>query len=127
MLIAALSFAVVAVLQIWINQNEASGAAKVWFGWQVLPYWLITIAEVMVSITGLEFAYTQAPARMKSTIMGFWLLTVALGNVLVAFLAGFKNLERVNFFWAFAGLSLAAGLLFGLRAYFYTQRDYTQE
>jgi POT family proton-dependent oligopeptide transporter len=64
---------------------------------------------------------------MKSTIMGFWLLTVALGNVLVAFLAGFQGLERVQFFWTFAGLSAAAGLLFGLRAYFYVQKDYTQE
>jgi POT family proton-dependent oligopeptide transporter len=103
------------------------GTGHVWFGWQVIPYLLITIAEVMVSITGLEFAYTQAPARMKSTVMGFWMLTVALGNVLVAFLAGFKELERVYFFWTFAGLSAAAGLLFGLRAYFYVQKDYTQE
>ena len=69
----------------------------------------------------------QAPARMKSTIMGFWLLTVALGNVLVSFLAGFEKLERVNFFWTFTGLSAAAGLLFALRAYFYVPKDYPQE
>lgn len=127
MFIAALSFVIVALLQAWIDGNEASGAAKVWFAWQIIPYLLITVAEVMVSITGLEFAYTQAPARMKSTIMGFWLLTVALGNVLVAFLAGFEKLPRVYFFWTFAGLSFAAGLLFALRAYFYVQKDYTQE
>jgi POT family proton-dependent oligopeptide transporter len=105
----------------------AGSKAHVWFGWQIIAYLLMTVAEVMVSITGLEFAYTQAPARMKSTIMGFWLLTVALGNVLVAFLAGFEQLERVTFFWTFAGLCAAAGLLFGLRAYFYVQKDYTQE
>jgi POT family proton-dependent oligopeptide transporter len=127
MFVAGLSFAVVALLQAWIDANERDGLAKVWFGWQIIPYLLVTVAEVLVSITGLEFAYTQAPARMKSTIMGFWLLTVALGNVLVTFLAGFEKLERVNFFWTFAGLSAAAGLLFGLRAYFYVQKDYTQE
>jgi proton-dependent oligopeptide transporter, POT family len=127
MFIAASSFVVVALLQTWINHNEASGLPKVWFAWQIIPYLLITVAEVMVSITGLEFAYTQAPARMKSTIMGFWLLTVALGNVLVAFLAGFEKLPRVYFFWTFAGLSFAAGLLFAVRACFYVQRDYTQE
>ncbi|MBL8798088.1 MAG: MFS transporter [Planctomycetia bacterium] len=127
MFCAALSFVVVALLQIWIDRNESQGLPKVWFAWQIIPYLVITVAEVMVSITGLEFAYTQAPARMKSTIMGFWLLTVALGNVLVAFLAGFENLARVNFFWTFAGLSFGAALLFSLRSYFYVQKDYTQE
>jgi POT family proton-dependent oligopeptide transporter len=127
MFFAALSFAVVALLQGWIDAAERGGLPRVWFGWQVIPYVFLTVAEVLVSVTGLEFAYTQAPARMKSTIMGFWLLTVTLGNVLVAFLAGFEKLERVNFFWTFAGLSAAAGLLFGLRAYFYVQKDYTQE
>ena len=47
----------------------------------------MTTAEVLVSVTGLEFAYTQAPRAMKSTIMGFWLLCVTFGNILVAFLA----------------------------------------
>jgi POT family proton-dependent oligopeptide transporter len=127
MFCAALSFVAVALLQIWIDGNAAQGLPKVWFAWQIIPYLVITVAEVMVSITGLEFAYTQAPARMKSTVMGFWLLTVALGNVLVAFLAGFEKLARVDFFWTFAGLSFGAALLFGLRSYFYVQKDYTQE
>jgi POT family proton-dependent oligopeptide transporter len=100
---------------------------KVWFAWQIIAYLLLTVSEVMVSITGLEFAYTQAPVRMKSTIMGIWLLVISLGNVLVAFMAGFKDLSRVNFFWTFAALSAAAGLLFGVRAYFYVQKDYPQE
>jgi POT family proton-dependent oligopeptide transporter len=127
MFVAALSFAVVALLQVWIDANQRDGLPRVWFGWQVIPYLLMTVAEVLVSITGLEFAYTQAPARMKSTIMGFWLLSVSLGNVLVAFLAGFEDMPRVNFFWTFAGLCAAAGLLFSLRAYFYVQKDYAQE
>lgn len=127
MFIAASSFAAVALIQREIDYNAANGLPKVWFGWQVLPYLLITVAEVMVSITGLEFAYTQAPARMKSTIMGFWLLAVALGNVLVVLLAGFEKLPRVDFFWTFAVLSALAGLIFGIRAYFYVPRDYPQE
>jgi len=123
MFIASLSFVVVALLQNWI---DAEGKGKVWFAWQFFPFLLITVAEVMVSITGLEFAYTQAPRRMKSTIMSFWNLTVALGNVLIAFLASFQGLPLADFFWVFAGLMAGAGLIFGIRSYFYVPKDYTQ-
>ncbi len=83
----------------------------------------------MVSITGLEFAYTQAPKRMKSTIMGFWLLSVSLGNVLTAGLTRVSqkmDWDLAEFFWIFAGLMAAAGVLFALRAKFYVTREYTQ-
>src|SRR5262249_40629462 len=69
MFISALSFAVVAVYQNWIDYL---GAGVVSFLWQVIPYLLLTVGEVMVSVTGLEFAYTQAPKTMKSTVMSFW-------------------------------------------------------
>ncbi|MBY0229182.1 MAG: hypothetical protein K2W96_07895 [Gemmataceae bacterium] len=124
MFITALSFAAVAVLQGWIID---SGKGVVGIAWQLIPYFLITLGEVLVSITALEFAYTQAPKKMKSTIMGFFLLTVSLGNVLVAFLAGFEKLPLDTFFWIFAGLMAGAGVLFGLRAYFYVPKDYAQE
>jgi hypothetical protein len=63
---------------------------------------------------------------MKSTVMSFLNLTVALGNVLVALLSYFAGLSLVNFFWVFAGLMGAACVLFGIRGYFYVQRDYPQ-
>ena len=63
---------------------------------------------------------------MKSTVMGFWLLTVTAGNVLVVFLTGFRGLSPVDFFWVFAALMAGAGLLFGVRAWFYVPKDYTQ-
>jgi POT family proton-dependent oligopeptide transporter len=123
MMITSLSFVATAVIQAQIDQL---GEGRVWIVWQLIPYVFLTLGEVMVSVTGLEFAYSQAPKRMKSTVMGFWLLTVTVGNVLVVFLAGFKNLPLVDFFWIFAGLMAAAGVLFGLRATFYVPRDYTQ-
>jgi proton-dependent oligopeptide transporter, POT family len=124
MFLTALSFAVVAVLQRWI---DATGEHQVWVGWQIIPYLILTTGEVMVSITGLEFAYTQAPKRMKSTVMGFWLLAVTVGNVLVVLLSGFKGLQPAEFFWVFSALMAGAGLIFGLRAVFYVPRDYRQE
>jgi proton-dependent oligopeptide transporter, POT family len=123
MVIASSSFVAVALIQ---HVMDTSPPDSVHVGWQLIPYLLLTLAEVMVSITGLEFAYTQAPRRMKSTIMGFWLLTVSLGNVLVSVVSLIK-LPPAPFFWVFAALMLGAGLLFGLRAYFYRQQDYVQQ
>ncbi len=33
--------------------------------WQVLPYAFLTFGEVLVSATGLEFAYSQAPDHYR--------------------------------------------------------------
>ncbi len=138
MFIASLAFVIVALLQVRIDSGGETDKISVL--WQVFPYLVMTQAEVMVSITGLEFAYTQAPKRMKSTIMGFWLLTVALGNKLVAvvtkaqatLLPMFTDVDPEtgpllsHFFWFFAGLMAVAAVIFGLRASFYRYRDYTQ-
>lgn len=121
--LASFSFVAVALLQAKID-NSAPGSVDIL--WQLIPYFLITLSEVLVSITGLEFAYSQAPKRMKSTVMGFWLLTVAFGNALVAFLAHFSHLSLENFFWVFAGLMAIAAVIFIIRASVYQVRDYTQ-
>jgi proton-dependent oligopeptide transporter, POT family len=123
MFIASLAFVSVAFVQQFM---DADSAVKIHVGWQLFPYTIITIAEVMVSITGLEFAYRQAPKRMKSVIMGFWLFMVTLGNVIVALLAKLPDMNPLSFFWLYAGLMAVAAVAFGLRAMFYTYRDYTQ-
>ena len=73
------SFALVAVIQQWIE-----GGARPSISWQILAFALLTASEVMVSIVALEYAYTQAPRTMKSVIMCFYLGAVAIGNFLVA-------------------------------------------
>ncbi|HEX6239464.1 MAG TPA: hypothetical protein VFZ61_01170, partial [Polyangiales bacterium] len=121
MFLTAVSFAMVALAQARIDAGE-----RVHVSVQLGAFAVLTAAEVMVSATGLEFAYTQAPRRMKSLIMGFWMLAVSLGNLLVALLARFEDLPRVQFFWTFAGLMLGAATLFGIRAAFYKYQTYTQ-
>lgn len=128
MVVASAAFAFVAVTQGWIEDGEAAGT-KVSVLWQVIPYLIMTQAEVMVSITGLEFAYTQAPTRMKSTLMGFWMLTVAFGSKIVIVITAWErnaHLGLQQFFWVFAGLMLGAALLFALRGAFYVGKDYSQ-
>jgi len=75
------SFLVIWWLQIRIDVGEKPTAI-----WQLVAYILLTASEVLVSITGLEFSYTQAPRRMKSAMMAAWLFTVALGNQFTALL-----------------------------------------
>ena len=123
--LAAASFVVVAVLQRAIDATPP-GEAGVHVAWQIVPYLLITISEVMVSITGLEFGYSQAPKRMKSVIMGFWLLTVSFGNLLAGKVLGHIRLELFDFFLLFAGLMTVAGLAFQAIAARYRYRDVTQ-
>ena len=55
--------------------------------WQAPQYALITAGEVMFSVTGLEFSYSQAPMSMKSVLQAGWLLTVAIGNLFVVIVA----------------------------------------
>ena len=86
----------------------------------------MTTGEVLVSVTGLEFAYTQAPRAMKSTVMGFWQLCVTFGNVLVAFLAPLQTLSLARFFWIFAGLMVLATGIFALLAARYKGKTYLQ-
>lgn len=73
------AFAVTTLVQTWIDAGQRPN-----IGWQLLAFVLITAGEIMVSIVGLEFAYTQSPKSMKSMIMSLYLLAVWLGNQLTA-------------------------------------------
>jgi POT family proton-dependent oligopeptide transporter len=67
----------------WIEGRIQAGiVVSVW--WQILAYVVLTASEVLVSITALEFSYTQAPLRMKSFIAAVFLLSVSLGNLMTA-------------------------------------------
>jgi POT family proton-dependent oligopeptide transporter len=56
---------------------------SVW--WQMLSYVILTAAEVLISITALEFSYMQAPLKVKSFIMAAtYLLAVSIGNAFTA-------------------------------------------
>ena len=77
--IMVVGFAIVAFVQEAIDAGSRPS-----IGWQILAYALLTASEVMVSITCLEFAYTQAPRTMKSVIMAIFLMSVSVGNIFTA-------------------------------------------
>ncbi|XP_062862673.1 solute carrier family 15 member 2 [Trichomycterus rosablanca] len=95
-------------------------ANNIHIAWQIPQYVLITAGEVMFSITGLEFSYSQAPASMKSVLQAGWLLTVAFGNVIVLIVAEGAGLEQWTEFLLFAALLVAVSVIFSIMAYFYT-------
>lgn len=95
-------------------------ANNVHVAWQIPQYVLMTAGEVMFSITGLEFSYSQSPANMKSVLQAGWLLTVAFGNVIVLIVAEGAGLEQWKEFLLFAGLLLAVCIIFSIMSVFYT-------
>jgi POT family proton-dependent oligopeptide transporter len=129
---AGLSWIVVGAMQVVLNGGTAFSIT-----WQVLPYALLTLGEVLVSATGLEFAYSQAPLAMKGVIMAFWSLSVTIGNLWVLVVnAGVKNDSVISFIkssgfevtafqmFFFAGFAFAAALVFGLVARSYPLADH---
>lgn len=62
--------------------------------WLIPQYIIMTMAEVMFSVTGLSFAFTQAPVSMKSLLQAGWLMTVAFGNLIVVIVAEAKFFDR---------------------------------
>jgi POT family proton-dependent oligopeptide transporter len=99
--------------------------------WQILAFLVLTAAEILVSVTHLEFAYTQAPREMKSLVMCTYLGAISLGNVFTAvvdFLIqnpdGSVKLAGTAYFLFFAAVMFATAVLFVIVARFYRGRAF---
>ncbi|CAK8674321.1 unnamed protein product [Clavelina lepadiformis] len=92
--------------------------------WMIPQFVIITVGEVFLSITGLEFSYSQAPPSMKSVLTSLWLFTVSLGNIIVIIIAEAKGIEKQSDeFFLFAGLIFVAAIIFIFLAYRYVPVD----
>lgn len=112
--VMVLTFALIS----WIQMKIDAGI-RLNIGWQLLAYVLLTISEILVSITGLEYAFSQAPKSMKSTIMAIFFLTVFLGNILVTYINNnirgggfFSHYKGADYFWLFTGIMAANMVLY---------------
>jgi len=101
--------------------------------WQLFAFVVITAAEVMVSITCLEFSYTQAPLKLKSLMMGLFLLSVSLGNGFTSFVNywiqnpdGTVVLTGPAYYWFFAGVMFFVACLFLFVVKGYQEETYLQ-
>jgi len=121
------------LVPVWIENQIASGAQPS-IGWQFFAYIFLTAAEVMVSVTALEFAYTQAPKRMKSMIQSINLLSISLGNAFAAVVNdviknddGTSKLPGASYYWFFVVAMLLAAGLFIPVARWYKPKEYIQD
>jgi POT family proton-dependent oligopeptide transporter len=102
--------------------------------WQVLAYLFITAAEVLVSITALEFSYTQAPKRLKSMVMAFFLTSVTLGDLFVAGVNKFienpdgtTKLPGASYYLFFAGVLICSATVFIFVAWKFKPQTFIQD
>jgi proton-dependent oligopeptide transporter, POT family len=141
--LTALSFVIIALIQTKIDVIEAQCAAngtmykdlaaamKPNISLQIFAFIILTAGEVLVSITCLEYAYTQAPPSMKSTIMASYLLTVTIGNVLVSVIQNniksggfFAKYHGADFFWLFTAICVVNAIVFMCVSPFIKEKSY---
>ncbi|WP_434030737.1 oligopeptide:H+ symporter [[Pseudomonas] boreopolis] len=114
---AGIAFSGLAWVVVGLIQVEMDGGDPMHIAWQILPYALLTLGEVLVSATGIEFAYSQAPASMKGVVMSFWYLTTTVGNLWVLLSNVAVRNDAVTGHIARTGLSEAAFLMFFFAAF----------
>ncbi|MES2063363.1 MAG: MFS transporter [Bacteroidota bacterium] len=115
LVLTALAFVVIGVIHTSLDNG---GSPSIW--WQVLAFMILSAAEVLVSITGLEYAYTHSPKSMKSTMTGIWFLVVSFGNLITAVINGLienggwwaRNLKGANYEWFFVAFICVFIILF---------------
>ena len=129
MFTCVLSFAISA----WIEQGIQDKTISSVY-WQLFSYVTITVSEIMVSITCLEFAYTQAPKKLKSLVMGLFLLSNTVGNGFTSAVNFFiKNPDGTNklpgasYYWFFTVAMLITAVLFVFVTLFYREKEYIQD
>jgi proton-dependent oligopeptide transporter, POT family len=122
------AFMISATIQQAIDAGETPS-----IGWQVVAYLFLTAAEVMVSITCLEFSYTQAPRSIKSIVMSCYLLSVALGNEFTAVVNamierpdGTSRLPGASYYWFFSAVMATAAVAYIFVAITYRGKTYVQ-
>jgi len=116
---------------VWLEYKIRAGLTPS-VGWQFLANFLLTAAEVFVSIPCLEFAYTQAPKWMKSFIMSLYLAaSIGLGNLLTFIINNLikdrEFFKGPNYYWTFIIFMFVSSIIFAIFAVFYKGKTYTQD
>ncbi|WCJ60448.1 POT family MFS transporter [Fontisphaera persica] len=116
------------VLTAWVESQIQAGHHP-HISWQFLAFVIISLAEVMVSITCLEFSYTQAPVTLKSLVMSVYLLSISLGNAFTAAINhliqnpdGSSKLDGTDYYLFFTALMAITSLVYVFIAGWYKEQ-----
>lgn len=127
--IAVLAYLLNAQIESWIAAGDTPSIA-----WQLLAYVILTSAEILISITALEFSYTQAPRALKSLVMALNLMSVALGNLFAAVVnllirdeSGEVVLAGADYYLFFAAAMATTAVLFVPVSLLYRERTILQD
>ena len=110
--LTSVSWIIAAILQLTMD-----GGTPLTVWWQLVPYVFLTSGEVLVSATGLEFAYSQAPPAMKGAVMSFFNLTFTVGSLWVLLANAGIRRDSVTAWIATTGLSTTAFYMFFFAAF----------
>jgi POT family proton-dependent oligopeptide transporter len=127
--LTGLSFVIIAQIQ---DKIDTGGHPSVWN--QILGYLILAWGEILVWVTCLEYAYTNSPKFMKSIMGAIGLLTVALGNFLVALMnesisngGYFAQYTGASYYWFFVKLMFIEVIIFMLVSKFIKEKRYVGE
>uniref|UniRef100_A0A6M2DX68 Putative h+/oligopeptide symporter n=1 Tax=Xenopsylla cheopis TaxID=163159 RepID=A0A6M2DX68_XENCH len=121
-IMAVLSFLSAGILQKFIENNSSTRKYSVL--WQFPQFLLLMLGEVLLSIPGLQFAFTQAPKSMKSVLTAFWFVNNALGNLIVVIITEIDMIKlQSDEFFLYAGLLAIGIILFAMMASRYRLRQ----
>ena len=106
---------------VMIFAAQAASQGKVAIFWLVLTYFLHTVGELTLSPISLSAVSKLAPPRFLGQMMGLFVLTYSMGNIVAGLLAGgfdSENVEQMpDLFTTIATFAIGTGavvLLFGM-------------
>ena len=80
MILVSFAFFISGIVEYAIDYRIQNDLSHITVFWQIPQISLMTVAEIFISVTGLEFAYSVSPDRLKSFVMAAYLMTIAKGD-----------------------------------------------
>ncbi|ALC45712.1 CG9444 [Drosophila busckii] len=118
---SAASFICAGVLQDRLMQAPSQ---SINIAWQLPQFLLLMMGELLLSIPGLQFAFTQAPSIMKSVVTAAWFLNNAFGNLIVVIVTELNifSSQKAEYFF-YAVVMLVCIIVFALLAFDYALHE----
>lgn len=112
---------------IQVQRYETYGGSDISILWQFPQYLFSSVGEVLFAVTGLEFVFQESPASLKVVMMSVWLLTDAVGNLIIIIITFLIPLKKHSIeFFVYASLLCVVWFLFLWQAWRY-RYTYTGE